>query len=199
MRIRTRWLAATSAVSALLLAAQAAQASEEGGASALFGDLGQALAAVVVFLGLLAVIGKWGWRPVVEQLRRREQSIAQTISNAQQQEQAAQQLLEQYRKQLELVQAQAKETLDAARKEGAAAREQLLAIARDETSKAARQAAQDIQRAKQDALRELYDATAELAADVALRVMEGRLSQQDRRQLVSQSLEEIRRQVSGSR
>ena len=102
--MKNRWLAAAAYAACVLLGCASAMAAEgEGGASSGAGDLGQAIATVVIFLLLLAVLGRWAWRPIVSQLQQREQRIADTISAAQKREKEAQDLLESYRKRLDSV------------------------------------------------------------------------------------------------
>ncbi|MCY2924432.1 MAG: hypothetical protein NT031_03185, partial [Planctomycetota bacterium] len=59
------WRAVWAGLLAPCLLAQPALANE-GGGGLYFGDLGQALAAVAVFLVLLAILGKWAWKPIIE-------------------------------------------------------------------------------------------------------------------------------------
>lgn len=173
-----------------LLAAEGGEPTDQ-----LFGDIGHAIAAVIVFLGLLVVLRKYAWGPLVTQLEHREKSIAETLEQAQKRQQEAQDLLAQYRSRLDAAQAEAGELLAQARRDAADARERVLAIAQEEAHKAAETARQDIERAKRDALTELHQATANLAADIARRVIRKQLSADDQKRLMQDSLEEIRRQA----
>jgi F-type H+-transporting ATPase subunit b len=175
----------------------AAEAAQEAAPNP--GDLGQAIAAILIFLALLAVLGKYGWTPIMEQLRRREEHIAKAIDDAQKGRQDAEALLSQYRAKLDQAAGEAKEVIAKGRQEAAAAREEILAQARDEARKAAEMARQDIEQAKQKALEELYQTTTELAADMAGRVLQESLKASDHRELLADSLSEIRKNAAKER
>ena len=197
MLYKGRWMAVASSVLALAASAAPACASEGSPASGIVGDLGQFLATMLVFVALLMILGRWAWKPLVAQLRAREQGIADTIAKAQQREKEAHELMEQYRQRLEQAQAEAKEMMAQSRKDASSDREQLLAAAREEAHKTVAQATQEIDQAKHDALRDLYEKTSHLAADIAGRLIRRKLTPQDHAQLVSQSLDEIRSQAGG--
>ena len=157
-----------------------------------YGNAGEAVAAIVIFLLLLVVLGKWAWKPIVKQLQMREESISGQIQEAQRRQKEAQELLDQYKAQLAAAQKEVEELLSQGRREAAQAREQIVAAAQEEGKKAIDRAGEDIEQAKRTALRELYETTATLAVDVAGKIIRKTLQPQDHRDLVEQSLQEIR-------
>jgi F-type H+-transporting ATPase subunit b len=185
-----------AALAAIAVAPCAAWAAEGAGGGIPVGDLGQAVATIVIFLLLLAVLGKWAWKPIVAQLQRREEGIAQTIQHAQEREKQALELLAQYKKQLEAAEAQAAELLSQARRRAAGEQEKLLGQARQESRRLVQSATVEIEQAKIDALRELYDRTAQLAVDVAAKALRQTLRPEDHRRLVEESLREIAQEAS---
>ena len=188
-------IAATAAAIVLLCAAAPVLAADEG-EQPNPGDWGQALFTVVVFVLLLLVLGKFGWKPIINQIHQRERSISDAIRKADQREKDAQELLANYSKRLENAQADAEEVLSRGRREAAEAREQILQAAREEAHRASAKAQDELERAKQSALRELRDTTAELAADIAGRLLRRNLTTEDHRQLLNQSFQEISEQAS---
>jgi len=187
------------AITVLVLAASASTAMAAEAAEAepsVFGNLGPAISVIVIFLVLLAVLGKWAWKPVVSQLEMREKSIADTIADAQERNSEAEALLAQYRARLDAAAAESKELLATARREAVEAREHVLAAAQQEVQKASESARAEIERAKKEALSELYDKTAQLATEVAGRVIRRNLTSDDRKRLMNDSLEEIRLRAS---
>ena len=157
------------------------------------GDIGQAVATVVVFLGLLFVLGKWAWKPIVTQLRQREERVAETVRRAEQREQKAEGLLKEYQQRLDNVAAEAQRLLAQAHDDSAEERKQVLADAREEAAKSLRQAGEDIARAKQEALRDLHQETAQLAVDIAGRALGRNVPKADHSRLVQDCLEEVRK------
>ncbi len=183
-------LAAACAVG--LLAAPASAA--EGGGKLNFGDLGQAIAAMLAFIVLMLVLGRWVWKPLVVQLKRREESINATIQNAEKRQREAEELLADYRQRLDRVDAEAQKLLATSRAQAAQDRERALAEAREEARIFARNAKEEIREAREEAMAELRDVAADVATDLAGRVIGRSLTPEDHRRLVEQSLEEIRTQ-----
>ena len=166
-------------------------AGAEGGSEMYFGDIGQAVATVAIFLLLLLVLRRYAWKPVLAQLQRREKAIADSIAAAEQREKQSQDLLASYRLRLDNIEAEARQILAQGRQEGVEAREKLLAEAREEARKLSEEQRRDIETSKQDALRELYEKTAQLAAEMAGQVLQRRLSAEDHRKIISQSMDDI--------
>jgi F-type H+-transporting ATPase subunit b len=171
----------------------------EGGGGLYFGDIGQALAALAVFLVLLAILGKWAWKPIVEQLRAREQRIEKAIADAERRRQEAHELAERYRQRMERVEAEAEEALARTRQQADLAREEVLTAARSEAQGILRDARRQIEQARDEALREIQETTAKLAADIAVAALGRRLTEEDHRRLVEESLREISQRASGGR
>ena len=156
-----------------------------------YGDVGQAIATLLTFAVLVYILGRYAWRPIVTQLRQREDEIAETVSRAETQQQEARELLEHYRTKMEQAETEAKEMLAASRREAADTRDEILAGAREQALLAVRSAKEDIRRAKEDVVHELRQTTAELAADTAAKVMGRALRPDDHDRLVAESLKEI--------
>jgi F-type H+-transporting ATPase subunit b len=185
-----------AAAGTVLLGASTALASEaEGGISA--GDLGQAIASLIIFALLLWVLGHWAWKPIITQLRRREEGIGEALSRSEQREKEAQELLASYRKRMEAAEGEVLELVNQGRKEAAEVREQVVAAARDEAHRTIESARSEIDAAKNVALRELESTTAGLATDLSGQIIGRTLGGEDHQRLVQQSLETIRRGRSG--
>ncbi|MCL2701237.1 MAG: F0F1 ATP synthase subunit B [Phycisphaerae bacterium] len=185
------------AVLALLLAfALPAAAGGGGGGDGLYiGDIGQAIASLIIFGLLLLVLGKWAWKPIIAQLQRREQRIAETIKNAEDRQAQADALLEEYRQKLAAADAEVADVLASARKDAAAAREQILQAARAEAGRIAEQSTTEIEQAKSVAIRDLYEQAAVLATDVAGKIIRKQLKPDDQKQMLQDALAEIKQRA----
>jgi F-type H+-transporting ATPase subunit b len=157
------------------------------------GDVGHAIAALAIFGILLAILGRFAWKPLLAQLRRREESIAEALRSSQQREAEAQELLKFYRARMERAETDATEVVTRGRKEAAATREEVLSAARQEAVRTIAEARRDIAGAKEAALRELRVTVAELAVDLAEQVLQKTLTEADQARLVEESLADIRR------
>ena len=183
---------------ALALASPALASGGGDGKGLYIGDFGQAIASLIIFGLLLAVLGKWAWKPIIEQLQRREQRIAETIKNAEDRQAAADVVLKQYNDRLAAAAAQAADLLAAARKDAAAAREQILAAARAEAQRIADQSNTEIEQARSVAIRDLYEQAAVLATDVAGKIIRRQLKPDDQKQMLQDALAEIKKKAATS-
>ena len=195
---QTLWRARLAVLAGPCLIAQTAFAGE-GGGGLYFGDLGQALAALGIFLLLLGILGKWAWKPIIEQLRTREERIERAVADAEKRHQDAKDLLERYRQRMEAVQAEAQELLGKTRLEADAVKEEIVAAAHKESQAVQREARVQIEQAKVEALQELRATTAQLAADIAVTALGRRLTDEDHRRLIDESMQEITRRTPGGR
>ena len=185
IRDRFRLLAAAAVV---LCAAAPAWAEGEGGK---YGDLGQALTALAIFGGLLLILGKFAWKPVIAQLKRREQEVGERLRDAERRQNEAQDLEAHHRARLDLAEGEAKKLLDKSVEQAALAREELLAAAKEEGVRSIEAAKGEIERFKQDALAELQEAMADVAVDIAGQIIREELSPAKQQELVRESLERI--------
>jgi len=187
--LSARWLGASAGAFATSPAAAA-------GAETFYpGDLGQAIATIIVFVLLLLVLRKWAWGPVCRQLQRRENDIAEALDKAETRQKEAEEFSSFYQARMAGAEAEAENLLAKARKEAAEARERILQAARAEAREHAERSQRELERARQEAMRDLQRATAGLATDVAGRVIRRSLSEQEHRRLMEQSLAEIRKRV----
>ncbi len=161
------------------------------------GDLGQAIATVVIFIILLIVLGRWGWRPIVERLERRERTITEALDNAQTRETEAQDMLVHYRSRMESAEVDAKQVIAGAHKQVAQAREEVLAAARSEAREFTERAKTEIEHARRAAKSQLHQDAAELSAQIAARVLRKSIGPDEHRRLVDESIAEISRRSSG--
>ncbi len=168
-------------------------AEAESGDDAMYaGDIGQAVAAILIFLVLLGILGKFAWKPIIAQLRQREERVAKQLADAEKQQKESEELLAEYRARLDRAQSDAQRLVEDSRKQASRDRRRLLDQARSEAEKHAQQMRREIDQAKQQALRELHAETAELAADIAASVLSTHVDEQMHRRLVDGSLQEIR-------
>jgi len=180
----------------IALGASASAFAGEGKVEFYPGDLGQAIAALLIFIALLAILGRWAWKPLIVQLRRREESIANTIERSEAQQREAEDLLKHYRSRLESAEAEAKGLLDSGRRQAATEREETLAAARAEAQQAAARAREEIEQAKRTALEDLQHTTAQLATEIAERVLAGNLDEAEHNRLMEDALGEIRQAMA---
>ncbi len=182
----------------LSITAATAMASDGSGEERFyFGDLGQMIAAIIIFILLLVILGRWAWRPLINQLQRREMQIAEKVEKAAIREHEAQDLLKHYKNRLDRADQESQELLAKSHQQAIEQREQLIQQARREANKSVITAKQEIDEAKLEALGELSRQSASMAVDIAAKVLGKALKPQQHQELLEESLEQISKQSIG--
>jgi len=176
----------------LLAAAPARAAQDQAETGQPYGDLGQALMILFVFAGLLLILGKYAWKPIIGQLQRREKDIAERIQDTERRNREAKELEAHYKASLDRAEAEAKQILARNLEEVARAREDLLAAARQEGNRTIEAAKAEIEIFKKAAVEELQQATADMAVSIAGQILQQQLTPEKQEALVEQSLTRIR-------
>jgi len=139
---------------------------------------------IVTFLLLAFVLGKFGWKPIIGALERREGRIHDDLAKAQQARDEAQKLLEQHQELLAKAEAEAREIVQAGRETSEQLRREAEVAARTETQRLLDQARRDIQNAKEAALREIRDTVADLAVEAAGKIIQESLDAERHRKMI---------------
>ncbi len=161
------------------------------------GDLGQAIAALVIFLVLLLVLGKFAWRPIINQLRRREEDIAKRIEDADSRKKVADDMAQEYRDKLDNIDQEAEQMLTLAKREATIESDRIRSLAHEEARDVLKRANEDIASAQKLARKQLQAETAGMATEIAKRLLRKNLSPEDHSRLVSQATEQIGRKEGG--
>jgi len=142
----------------------------------------------VVFLVLLAILGKYAWGPLAEGLDKREHRIADQIALAEQSNQQARQLLAEYEQRLAHSQDEVRAILDKARRDAELTGQQMLDKARAEAKAEQQRAVQQIEAATNAALKELADRSASLAVQLAGRILRTEVEPEKHAELIGQAV-----------
>jgi len=180
------------AAAAVLAAASVAEAAEGGHGGGAINPLSfendLAIWTLVVFLALLAVLWKFAWRPIAEALDKREQRIADQISSAEQANVDARKLLEEYHRKLTGSEAEVRAILEQGRRDAEEAGRKILDATRDEARREKDRAVREIDAAAVEALKELAERSADLAVELAGKIVQSKISQADHAQLIEQAV-----------
>ena len=143
---------------------------------------------LIIFLGLLAILFVFAWKPVMEGLEKREKRISDDIDNARVANEKAQASLKQYEEQMAGAAEEAKAVISEARKDAAAAKEKILAEAKDEAARVKDRAIADIEAAKNAAVRDLAEKSVDSAVSLAGNIVGRALSKSDHQKLIDDSI-----------
>jgi len=185
-------LVAGARVSALAAPAAGEGGDDHGGGSALLSfDLGSYLWKIIIFTIFLVVLAKFVWPPILKGLQAREQKQRRDLQTAEDAAKDAQRTLDEYKQQLADAQKEAHRIIEESRSSAQQVGAQLKAEAEAEAQSMRQRNAAEIKAAKEEAIAELYSHTAEIATQVASKIIRKELSAADQQALVDQSLEEL--------
>ncbi|SIO21672.1 F-type H+-transporting ATPase subunit b [Singulisphaera sp. GP187] len=146
---------------------------------------------VVVFLGLLFVLGKFAWKPLLLALHQREEHLEHVLLDTERARNEAEKLLAEHRRQVAEAEASARALIEEARTQARATAEEIIQKARAEAEVEQKRARHEIETARDHALSEIWTKTADLAVSVAGKVLAKDLSGDDHRRLVASAMSEL--------
>lgn len=157
--------------------------------SELKGDL--AIFTFIVFLLLVGILWKFAWGPISHGLEKREHHISDQIAAAERANAEAKQLLAQYEQKLASAQDEVRAIIDEARRDATNTQQEILAQARADAAAEMDRAKREVETAKDQALRELAETSANLAVELAGKVIRAQLDSQKHAQLVTEALSQF--------
>ena len=133
-----------------------------------------------IFIGLILLLKKFAWKPILDAVNERETSIKDALSSADEARKETASLQEDNQKILQEARAEREALLKEARTSGA----DLLAKAKEdaklEADKILSQAQDAIQNEKRAAINELKNQVAQISLEIAEKVIEGELEDKDK-------------------
>jgi F-type H+-transporting ATPase subunit b len=154
-------------------------------------DLGSAIWVLCLFTILAVVLYKTAWKHVLTGLKSREDRIRKDIADAEAARLKAEETLRQYDARLAEAQQKVRALLDQAAADAEKIGASIRVKAQEEAEEAKENAAREIEAAKQTALAEIYAQTANLATNIAEKIIRRNLNADDQRDLVDQSLQQL--------
>lgn len=150
------------------------------------------LTTLIVFIGLVVILGKYAWGPIVAGLKAREDKIRKDIRDAEEGRAKAEALLKQYDAKLAAAQAEVDRLLTKATNDAQALATSIRMNAQQEAEEAKERATKDIEAAKNSAVNEIHGYAANLATSVAEKILRRNLNADDQRDLVHSSVEQLK-------
>ena len=142
----------------------------------------------VVFVLLLLVLGKFAWGPIADGLDKRESRIAGEIRAAEKANSDAKALLGEYQQKLIAAGDEVRQLMEQAKRDAEVTGHKMVQKARDEADAEKRRAVEDIELATAGALKELAEQSANLAVDLAGKIVRQRLSAGDHSVLINEAV-----------
>jgi F-type H+-transporting ATPase subunit b len=142
----------------------------------------------VVFLLLVAILGKYAWPAIAAALDERERKIADNIAAAEAKHEEAKRSLAEYEAKLAFAAGEVRELLEEARRDAESTKNRIMTEARKASEEEKTRALREIERAKDGAIQELAHASAKVAIDLAQKVVREDLTANRQSQIVREAL-----------
>lgn len=189
MKRTTIALSLGTALFSVALPAFASEGGEPGGVFA--GDIGNALWTLVIFGGVVFVLGKFAWPLIHSGLLQREQFIRQSLQDAKRDREEAAARLQEYIDKLQQARAEASAIVEEGRRDAEEVKRRILEEGQREAAASLDRAKREISIAKETAIKDLYSAAAGLATSAAAKIVKKELNPADHERLVAEAIAEI--------
>ena len=146
---------------------------------------------VVVFVGLLLVLGKFAWKPLLAALHGREEHLEHVLLETERARNESEQLLAEHRRRLAAAEDQIRAMIEEARRNAQAIADEIVKKAQAEADASRQRAQREIETARDQALSEIWTKTADLAVSVAGKMLDKSLTEDDHRRLVDAAVGEL--------
>lgn len=154
-------------------------------------DPGLFIWSMITFLILVALLYKFAFNPLMRLQKARQDEIHQSIHEAENLRDEAQELLANYKQQLAEAREEAATIVDRARKAGESTKAEVLEEARVQAEATLAKARQQIERDTNQALQKIREEVADLTVAATEKVARKSLSGEDQLRLIQEAINEI--------
>jgi F-type H+-transporting ATPase subunit b len=155
------------------------------------GDLGNIFWSWLTFILVIVVLGKFAWKPILGGLQNRESFIRDSLAQAKSDRQAAEARLREFEQKLQTARDEASAIVEEGKRDADVLRRKFEQDARNEADAMIERAKSEISLARDTAVKELYGLTAQLATEVAGKIVGKEFNPADHERLVTESIEEL--------
>lgn len=149
------------------------------------------VASLLSFIVLIVLLRRVGWNQILEVMASRQRRIESALKDAADARQEAEALRQRLERDLEGARQEAQQLLTRAEKTAAEQAEEILASARQAAERTQAQAVEEIRTEREEALRSIRAEVADLAVEVAERVLRAELDERKTRELIERALMEV--------
>jgi len=148
---------------------------------------------LIIFLVLVVVLGKFAFKPIVKALDAREQAMADKVAAAEKANTDARDLLNQYQQKLADSEQEVRQMLESARADAEMRAQSILDKARDAAEQEHQRALKEIDAATDNALRGLAEKSADLATELAGKILKEKICPADHAELIGGAIRQFTR------
>jgi len=154
-------------------------------------DPGLFIWTIVTFLVLLALLGKFAWRPLLQALESRQERIRKSLEDAERARQELERLQQESAKIMRQARIEAESIVTQTRADAERLREELKQKAKDEADNILRNAQQQIQLQTRQAIQQIRHEVADIAVLLTSKLLERNIAKEDNKRLIDDTLKQI--------
>jgi F-type H+-transporting ATPase subunit b len=146
---------------------------------------------VISFIVLLILLWKVAYKPITRALKKREETIRNSLEEAKQSSESAQALVQKYESQIAQAREEAQKILAEGKMLGENVKKEIIQKAHEEANQIVNRAQEEIEFQKEKALTELKEKIADLTIMAASKVMGKTLDKKDHEQLLEEYISKV--------
>ena len=154
-------------------------------------DPGLYIWTILVFLVLLALLAKFAWKPLLEALDNRQQSIREALDDARRAKQDLQGIHAESAKLLAQARSEAAEIVSRSRSDADRFREELKDKARAEAASMLRNAERQIELETTRAVQQIRQEAVDLSVGIASKILQRNISREDNERLIEETFKQL--------
>jgi F-type H+-transporting ATPase subunit b len=155
-------------------------------------DPGLFIWTILTFLVLLTLLAKFAWRPLLQSLDARQETIRKSLADAEKARQELERLNQESEAILSRARVEAEGIVSASRADAERLRGELRDKARAEAEGIIRNAERQIQLETARALEQIRDEAADLSVAIASKIIQKNLTKEDNERLIDEALKQLR-------
>ncbi len=154
-------------------------------------DPGLFIWTIVTFLVLLVLLAKFAWRPLLEALDKRQESIRKSLDDAQRARVELEQIHQESKRILGLARTEAEAIVAATRADAERLREELKQKARAEAANLVKSAERQIEMETARALQQLRQEAVDLSVAIASKLIRKNITKEDNERLIDETIGQL--------
>ncbi len=157
------------------------------------------IVAIVTFLVLVFLLTKLAWKPILNGLQAREETIRNAVDDAQKASEEARAYAEEYKAKLDTANEEARRINEEARKNAEVVRRQIEEEAQKQAETTLARSVKEIGQAKQAAMNEILSDVADIATETASKIIQRSLTPEDNAGVIDEVVKDfIKARSSGA-
>jgi F-type H+-transporting ATPase subunit b len=147
--------------------------------------------AIVVFVGLLVILRAKAWGPILEGLKKREETIRSSLEEAKKTREEMEKIKTDFQKELADAHQQIPALMEEGRKKAEALSNEMRAKAAADIQAERERLRHEVEIAKDQAIKEMWEQAAQLATMISAKAIGRALNEDDHRRLLDESMQEM--------